>query len=275
MGESGGRTIIITGASSGIGAAAARRFAADGGNVVLVARSEDLLRELATELAETGGQALACPADVCDTAALRGVLAATMQRFGGIDVLVNNAGFNARGAVGEVAVEDMQRIIDVNLRAPVTFTALALPHLRESRRANIINVASIAGRVPLPDEATYSATKFGLRSFSLAMAEEVRGSNVSVSVVSPGPVETDFILTDPDSVPDLVFSQPMSTAEQIADLIFECARDGRAERVRPAVSGKLATFSYLFPALGRTVRPLLERKGHREKQKYLRNRQAG
>ncbi len=274
MGEFAGRTIIITGASSGIGAAAARQFAAGGGNVVLVARSAGPLQELASELEQTAGTALACPADVSDTEALRSVLETAATTFGGVDVLVNNAGFNARGAVGEVPVEDLQRIIDVNLRAPITFTGLALPYLRKSARANIINVASIAGRVPLPHEATYSATKFGLRAFSLAMAEEVRGSTVSISIVSPGPVETDFILTDPNSVPDLVFSQPMSTAEQIATLIVDCARDGRAERVRPAVSGKLATMAYLFPTLGRTIRPLMERKGHREKQKYLRGRQA-
>lgn len=275
MTEHSGRTILITGASSGIGAAAARGFAGAGANVVLVARSREPLEKLANELTGNGGRALACPADVTDTEALRHVVTTTEREFGGLDVLVNNAGFNARGAVGEVAVEDLQRIIDVNLRAPITLTRLALPYLQKSARANIINVASIAGRVPLPHEATYTATKFGLRGFSFAMAEEMHGSNVSVSVVSPGPVETDFILTDPNSVPDLVFSQPMSTAEQIAELILDCARDGARERVRPATSGKLATMAYLLPSLGRSIRPLMEKKGHRAKQRYLRDRQPG
>jgi short-subunit dehydrogenase len=157
----------------------------------------------------------------------------------------------------------------------MVLTRLALPIMRQQGSGSIVNVASLAGRFPLEDEATYSATKFALRIFSFAVAEELAGSDIHVSVVSPGPVDTGFIM-DPsviDDVPPLVYSQPMSTAAEIAHLVLESAHDGVRERTKPVVGARLATLSYLFPALRRAVVPLLERKGEREKKKYLaRNR---
>ncbi len=262
-----GCTVIITGASAGIGAASARLFAESGANLVLVARGSEGLEALARELQPLTG-VLPFAADVTDTAALRRMVDAARERFGRIDVLVNNAGCNVRGSVEDVSVEDLQQIIDVNLRAPVTLIRLALPWLRESRQPAIVNVASIAGRFPLPHEAAYSATKFALRAFSFALAEELHDSGIRVSVVSPGPVETGFILDDLDDVPDLVFAQPMSTADEIAALVFACAGDGNRERVTPAVSGKLATLGYLFPPAARILRPLMEVRGRRVKRRY-------
>lgn len=257
-----GKTVIITGASAGVGAAAARAFAAEGAEVVLAARSADKLNALAGELG-----ALAVAADVSDPGQCRTLIEKTVEARGGIDVLVNNAGCNHRGPVDTVADGDLAQIIDTNLRAPILLTRLALPHLRAGGGA-VVNVASIAGQIPLPGEATYSASKFGLRAFTHALAEELRGSGVTASAVSPGPIATGFILEDLDEVPDLVFSQPMSTAEQVAALILDCAADGRVERSIPTSSHVLATLGYLWPAMSRLTRPLMERKGRREKAKY-------
>jgi short-subunit dehydrogenase len=168
-------------------------------------------------------------------------------------------------------MEDILQILHVNLRAPMVLTRLALPTMRSQGAGNVVNVASLAGRFPLDDEATYSATKFALRIFSFAVAEELRDTGIRISVVSPGPVDTGFI-TDPsviESVPPLVFSQPMSTAEEIADLVLDSADDGARERTKPAFSGKLATLGYLLPALRRVLLPAMERKGAREKKKYI------
>ena len=259
------KTLIVTGASSGVGAAAARLFAGEGARVVLAARSAQALEALAAELGEN---ALAVPTDVADRAACERLIAATVERFGGIDVLVNNAGFNSRGPVEQVSLEDMERILDVNLKAPLRLSKLALPYLKQARRGTIVNVASLAGRVPLDEEATYSASKFGLRAFSFAMAEELRGTSVRVSVVSPGPIATGFILDDLDEVPDLVFSQPMSTAEEVARCILECARDGRRELAMPATSGVLANLGYLAPGLRRLLKSPLEAKGRLAKARF-------
>lgn len=259
------KTLIITGASSGVGAAAARLFAAEGARVVLAARSAAALEKLAAELGEN---ALAVPTDVADRAACERLIAATVERFGGIDVLVNNAGFNSRGPVDRVSLDDMESILEVNLKAPLRLSKLALPYLKQARRGAIVNVASLAGRVPLDEEATYSASKFGLRAFSFAMAEELRRTSVRVSVVSPGPIATGFILDDLEEVPDLVFSQPMSSAEEVARCVLECARDGRRELAMPAASGVLANLGYLAPGLRRLLKGPLEAKGRLAKARF-------
>ncbi len=261
------RVVVITGASAGVGAACARQFAAQGAKLVLAARG---LARLQAVVAQCGGpqRALAVAIDVADPAQCEALIAQARAEYGGIDVLVNNAGCNHRGRVADVAPRDLGQIIDVNLRAPILLTRLALPDL-QARRGAVVNVASIAGRVPLPHEAGYCASKFGLRAFGLALYEELLGSGVRVATVSPGPIETGFILDEIETVPDTVFSQPMSSAERIAAAVLACARDGRPERVVPAVSGKLATLAYLWPGIFRKLRPLFERRGGHNKLRFI------
>ncbi len=261
------RTVIVSGASAGIGAAAARRFADEGANVVLVARGAGPLEAKARELSRLGPVATVA-GDVADAAVQERVVETAVARFGGVHVLVNNAGMNTRGPLEEHTADDLGKVVDVNLRAPITFSRRVLPLMRKAGRGAIVNVASLAGRVPLAHEAVYSATKFGLRCFSIALAEELRGTGITVSAVSPGPVETNFILGDLDVVPDIVLSQPMVTADEVAALVVECAVDGRVERVTPKVSGALTTLGYVAPGLRRVLKPLLEAQGRRNKRKY-------
>lgn len=210
--------------------------------------------------------------DVGDGAACEALLARAEQEFGQIDVLVNNAGYNCRGPVEQFDAQDLGQVVDINLRAPIVLSRLALPYLRRAGGGAIVNVASIAGRLPMADAATYSATKFGLRVFSMAMAEELRGTGISVSVVSPGPVETGFILDCIDDVTDLTLSQPMSTAEEIAELILACAADGQRERTAPRVSGYLATVGYLFPRVRKLLVPVMEYRGRQMRERYRQQR---
>ncbi|MEM7157582.1 MAG: SDR family NAD(P)-dependent oxidoreductase [Myxococcota bacterium] len=262
-----GQTVVITGASAGIGAAAAWRFAAEGARLVLAARGVPALEAIAKELRGAGHEVEIVPTDVGKAEALEHLVERAVAFGGGIDVLVNNAGVNYRGTLETVTPEQLAQIVQVNLSAPILLTRLVLPHLRE-RGGAVVNVASLAGRIPLPDEATYSATKFGLRAFSHALAEEQRGTGVRVSVVSPGPVDTGFFGESLDDVPDLVFSQPMSSADEIAELVIECAVDGRVERMRPKMGGYLATLGYLLPGLRRALVPVMERKGKAAKKKH-------
>jgi len=264
-----GKTAVITGASSGIGESCARKFVAEGARVVLAARSVEPLQRLDDELGADVAHAV--PTDVSDLGACKRLLEQAKSRFGSIDVLVNNAAHNSRGPLEELPIGDMLQMLDVNLRGPMMLTRLALPTMRAQDSGTVVNVASLAGRFPLDDEATYSTTKFGLRIFSFAVAEELRNTNVRICVVTPGPVETGFIL-DPstiETVPPLVFSQPMSTPDEIADLVLASAADGTRERTKPALSGKLATLGYLVPSMRRLLAPALERKGAREKMKYI------
>lgn len=266
--------MLITGASSGIGEASAWCFAKEGAKVVLAARGRDRLDAVAGRLREAGHEAEVVPCDVGDPSSLEALVERAVAFGGGLDVLVNNAGVNHRGALEKISPEQLTQLVQVNLTAPIVLTRLALPHLR-ARRGAVVNVASLAGRIPVVHEATYSATKFGLRAFTFALAEELREHGVRVTVVSPGPVDTGFFGDELDEVPDLVFSQPMSTAEEIAELVIECAEDGRVERMRPRLGGYLATLGYLLPRLRRALVPALERKGRAAKARYAQSKRGG
>ena len=258
------KTVIVTGGSEGVGAAAARLFAGAGANLMLVARNRKNLEAIAAELRDRSRVEI-FPMDVSDADSCVDLFKKTQFEFGRIDVLVNNAGFHARGYVESVSAEDLGRTIDVNLKAPIMLTRLALPHIREAGGGAIVNVASLAGRTPVPGSAAYSASKFGLRAFTFSLAEEIRESGIKLAVVSPGPISTQFILADIDTTSDLTFSQPMSSAEEVAQAILDLCGNKQRELAMPAISGVLTTVSYLMPWLGRALRPALERKGSRVK----------
>jgi len=258
------KTVIITGGSEGVGAATARRFAEAGANLMLVARNKRKLEAIAEELrARTRVEIFAM--DVSDPEACVDVFRKAEFEFGRIDVLVNNAGFNKRGPAETVSAEDLGRMIEVNLKAPVMLTRIVLPYLREAGGGAIINVGSLAGRSPLPTQATYSASKAGLRTFTYALSEELRGSGIKIAIVSPGPIDTGFIMSDIDVVSDITFSQPISTADDVAQVVLDLCGNSRRETAMPALSGVLTTLNYLLPWFGRLIRPVLERKGARVK----------
>lgn len=260
------RTVVITGGSEGVGAAAARRFARAGANLVLVARDRQKLERVADEL-RASTNVLTCAMDVADEAACIDLFERAEREFGSVHVLVNNAGYHNRGPVEKVEPGELGRMIDVNLRAPIVLCRLAVPHLRRAGGGAIINVASLAGRTPVPGAATYSASKFGLRTFTFALGEELAGSGIKVAAVSPGPIDTGFIMSNIDAVADITFSQPLSTADEVAQVILELCVNDKRERSMPPASGLLTTLSYLFPRLGRWLRPALLRKGRRVKQR--------
>ena len=265
------KVAIVTGASSGVGEACARLFVENGAKVAVAARSARALEDLKQEFGE---KVLVVPTDVADINACQRLVVETLQHFGQLDILVNNAGYHATGEFEHMPIEEIGHTLDVNLKAPMCLTRMAMPHLLNASQGRVVNVASLAGHVPVEGEATYSTSKFGLRAFSLALAEELRFTNLRVSLVSPGPIDTGFIMNDIDEVADLVFSQPMSTAEEIAQAILMCVEDGKPERVIPALSGMLATAAYLLPGLRRNLKPLMEYQGRRAKRKYkLRNEQ--
>jgi len=262
-----GKTVIITGASAGVGAATARTFANLGANLVLVARGQVALDTITDELAKITS-VINVAMDINNPEANEALLETAAQAFGSVDVLVNNAGFHQRGDVMRNQAADLAQMVDVNLRAPIQLSALMLPYLQKAGGGAIVNVGSLAGRTPLQGAATYAATKAGLRAFTYSLSDELKGDNINVGVVSPGPIDTGFIMSEIDQVEDIVFSQPMSSAQQVADAIVSCARGEAVEISLPRASGWLTTVSYLFPSLRKALRPALYRKGRKAKEQY-------
>ncbi len=258
------KTVVITGGSEGVGAATARAFANAGANLVLAARTRKNLEAVAESLRDQTRVAIVSM-DVADTDACADLFKKAQYEFGDVHVLVNNAGYHQRGPVDSIAPDELAAMIDVNLRAPIVLSRLALPLMQEAGEGAIINVASLAGRTPVPGAATYSASKFGMRAFTFALAEELRDTNIKVAAVSPGPIDTGFIMANIDNVTDLTFSQPISTADEVAQEILNLCINGKRERSMPPLSGLLTMLTYLWPGIGRIMRPLLEKKGRRVK----------
>ena len=263
------KNVIITGASSGIGFAAARRFAEEGANLVLAARNTKKLDELEAELKQFNIRILKLPTDVSRISDCRNLIKETVNTLGSLDILVNNAGYTYQGEFKDVDLKEYDQIIDVNLKAPVRLTKIALPHLLQSASGRIINVASILGIIPIPTETVYSSTKFALRGFSYALADELKDTSVRVCLICPGPVDTPFIMDNIENVHDLVFSPPMSTPEEIAGLIVQSSKDGRMERIKPVHTGVLAKIGFLLPWLRDLLLPLMIWDGNRRKRKFI------
>lgn len=263
-----GKVVLITGASEGIGAEAARLFAREGASLALVARRSGPLETIAKELDGLGARTLVVPADMGKNEDCARAIDVTVKELGGLQVLVNNAGAHFRGAFESRTPEEIATMVDVNARAPLVLSRLALPHLRAKGGA-IVNVASLAGKVPLPDAATYSATKFALRAFSLALRAELEGSGVTVSLVSPGPIrDTGFLMDALDHAADVVLAQPMTSAREVAEQILDAAHDGRAERASPTTSSILASATYFVPSLRRVLEPVMKARGRRMRKQY-------
>ncbi|AKV01673.1 Dehydrogenase [Labilithrix luteola] len=263
------RVAIVTGASSGIGLAFARAWVARGGRVALVARTRAALDALVRELGSE--RAKAFPLDVRDLGTLEQLPRMVVEELGRLDVIVNNAGLNHRGAIEKYEPRQLADIVTTNLTAPIVLTRAALPHIASG--GSIVQVSSIAGMVPVPGEATYSASKAGLRAFARAVARDLEERNVHVGCVCPGPVDTGF-LGDLSEVPDIVLSQPMISAEEVAAGILRCIDERIDELALPRQSGRLATMAYLLPDFAKRIQPALEKRGARNRQAILARRRS-
>jgi short-subunit dehydrogenase len=209
--------------------------------------------------------------DVSDADACVDLFKKANFEFGRVDILINNAGFHERGPFESVGLADLGQMVDVNLKAPIMLTRIALPYLREAGGGAIINVGSLAGRTPVPNSAAYAASKAGLRSFTYSLADEFSDNKIKIAVVSPGPISTAFSMANIDNTSDLTFSQPISTAEEVAQVILDLCGNEQREISMPRISGILTMLMYLMPWLGRMVRPLLERRGANVKAKLKKN----
>lgn len=219
------KTAIITGASSGIGQAAAKELASQGYSVMLAARREDRLVELKEAIEEAGGTAEYLVTDVTSAEQMKALAEAAIARFGRIDVLLNNAGLMPLSFMNKLKVEEWDRMVDVNIKGVLYGIAAVLPHMEQQKEGHIINISSVAGHSITPGSAVYSGTKFAVRAISEGLRQEIDPSmNIRVTIVSPGAVATELVntITDEDvldgfkSGPEMEFLQPEDIARAIA-----------------------------------------------------------
>lgn len=220
--ELAGQVAIVTGASAGIGAATALELARRGARVVLAARRLAELEAQARSIVDQGGDATAIPTDISDAMQVERLVERTQDAFGKVDVLVNNAGIGWTKLLVRSSSEEITRIVDINLTGAILMAHAVLPGMLERRRGAIINVSSVCGRVAI--EPLYSATKYGIRGFSLALRRQLDGSNVSVSLVSPGNIRTEMTKD---------IQEPMAEPEIVANAIANLVTHPRRELVVP------------------------------------------
>ena len=195
-----GKIVVITGASSGLGEAAARLLSAQGARLVLGARRFDRIQSLANELSERGREALAKFTDVTSCDQVKSLVDAAVQAFGRIDVIINNAGLMPNSPLERLKIDDWNRMVDVNIKGVLYGIAAALPHMKKQKSGHIINVSSIAGHKVRPGNAVYAATKHAVRVISEGLRMEVKPYNIRTTVISPGAVTTELVnsVTEPD-----------------------------------------------------------------------------
>lgn len=214
MGALTGAVALITGASGGIGSCIARRLAREGVNLALLGRSMEKLQQTAGSLADTGVQTLLLPGDLLDDAYLARCVSQVKERFGRLDILINNAGMALSRRFDETTMAEFDRIMALNCRAPYLLCQAALPDLRASGRGTIINIASVNAHKGYPLQSAYSASKHALAGFTKSLASEVYREGVRVHLISPGGVFTDMVRI---ARPDLT-GEDMILPEDIAEI---------------------------------------------------------
>ena len=249
-GHLAGQVVVITGASSGIGEAVARRAAGEGATVVVAARRADKLQALVTDLTRDGHRALAVPGDVTDPSAARTLVDRTVAAFGRIDVMVCNAGIGFHAALEATPVEVMRRLVDVNLMGTLFAAHAALVPMRRADRGHIIAVSSIVGRRGIEGSAVYSATKAAQVAFIEALRAECLGTGIYASVVLPVSTVTEFHAAIARDYGQTVHGRgPKQSADQVAEAVVDCMIRPRPE-VWPYKRARwLAVLNVLAPGL--------------------------
>ena len=258
------KVVIITGASSGIGAATALRLARDGMRLTLAARRVERLEQVAKEVQALGGEALVVQVDVCNQDDIQHMLQATLERWGRIDVLINNAGVGNEARLTKFPPGEIHKRIHTNLIAVIECTQAVLPTMLSQKAGHIINVASIAGLIATPGSAVYCAGKFGVVGFSDALYRDLLGTGVHVSAFCPGftPTEISPILqAHAEGKPDAPYVPGLMPVEYVADQLARLIRHPRRRVVVPKSWSVLVFLAFLFPRLVDWLSPVFKAKG--------------
>ncbi|MBA3468602.1 MAG: SDR family oxidoreductase [Herpetosiphonaceae bacterium] len=248
------QTIIVTGASSGIGRMMALQFAREGANVVLAARSAPALEALAATISAAGGSALAVPTDVRRDDDVQNLVERTLAAFGTLDVLINNAGYGIFAPIESVDMPHIEGMINVNYFGTMRCIIAVLPVMRRQNRGRIINIASVAGLVSTPNTGAYSASKHAVVAATQAMQVELMGSPITCSLICPGPIDTPFFVkADYAKMSRLAKIFGRLDPDDVVNIIGHIVQHPRTMRVTPRAFHGLAIAYRLFPFLTKRV----------------------
>jgi NAD(P)-dependent dehydrogenase (short-subunit alcohol dehydrogenase family) len=211
-----GKVAIVTGASRGIGRAISIALAQEGATVILAARSVPKLHETADQIAKAGGKAEIVVTELSEENSIKNLVKVTVEKFGRLDILINNAGITHSSKFEQTKTEDFKRCLQINATAPFILCREALPLLKKSPTSYIINISSIVGVKGYPLQSAYTASKHALRGMTISLAEELNGTNVRVHLICPGGVDTDLISR---VRPDLK-REDLMRPEEIAELVL-------------------------------------------------------
>ena len=210
------KVAIVTGASRGIGRAISIELAKEGTTVVLAARSIEKLRQTADKITEAGGKAEIVITELTEEESLKNLVKITEDKFNQLDILINNAGVTHSAKLEDTETEDWQRCMNINARGPFILCREALPLLKKSEKAFIINIASVVGVKGYPLQSAYTSSKHALRGMTLSLAEELKGSNVRAHLICPGGVDTDMVSSVRPDIPKNDLIKP----EEIGELVL-------------------------------------------------------
>ncbi len=242
------KTILITGASSGIGKQTTIEFAKLGANIILVARRKEKLEKLATELEKFNVTTLVCQCDVSDKIQVKKMSKTVLEKFDSVDVLVNNAGFAIYGSIKDLSVDEIESQMETNYFGMIYCIKNFLPSMLEKNCGHIVNVASVAASFGLPGIASYCASKFAMLGFSEGLKHELHGTGVGITVVSPIMVRTDFF--DHHSFEKMPkFSSTSLSSKTVAKAILKAANSSRLEIIVPSVVRSAVWLKHTFPFL--------------------------
>ncbi len=261
------KVVLITGASSGFGEDAARLFAKEGCKVVLAARRMDRLQELAANIQDAGGEAMAIPVDIVNHAEIDNMVRTTLDLYGQIDILFNNAGIGRVDWFEHFSMDrDIETLIKVNLTGLIQVTRAVLPNMLARRSGHIINMISVAGLIASPLITTYSASKFGARAFTDSLRREVSPLGVKVSGIYPGPASTEFgrhLGENRAYGAAKPFLKLHMSSKYVAQRVVDIAKRPRRSLVIPWWFNFITLLETLFPVVVDWISYLFSKRNHK------------
>ncbi len=271
------KVVLVTGSASGIGLRVSELLATHGAHLLATDRAEEELRKQAARLGWSAPGVRLRTLDVRDPAAWEAAVGAAVETWGRLDAVLCIAGVLKPGFTHEVSAADVDLHIDVNTKGVIHGTRIAARQMARQGSGHIVNIASLAGLAPVPGLSLYSASKFAVRGFSLAAAEELRPLGITVSVICPDAVQTpmlDLQVDYPEA--DITFSgtRPLSVDKVARMIVGNVLRNRPLEATLPLSRGLIARLVGVVPDLGRTLIPFLSQRGHREREARLRARKS-